>query len=131
MARFLALIYDDEQKWADRAPETVAASEAHRAFGESRAESILGGNALQPTSTATSVAVEADGSLRVTDGPYVETKEALGGYYLLEARDLEAAVEIAKEIPAPFGAVEVRPVMEFDEPADMQADSEADGAVRS
>jgi hypothetical protein len=113
MARFLALIYDDEQKWAARVPETAAASAAHQAFGESRASSILGGNALQPTATATSVVAEADGTVQVTDGPYVETKEVLGGYYLLEAPDLDAAVEIAREIPAPFGAVEVRPVMEF------------------
>jgi len=114
MARFLALIYDDEQKWAAGVPETAAASAAHKTFGETRAASVLGGNALQSTATATSVSTEADGSVRVTDGPYVETKEALGGYYLLEAADLDAAVEIAKEIPAPFGAVEVRPIMEFD-----------------
>jgi hypothetical protein len=113
MARFLALIYDDEQKWAQRVPETVAASAAHKAFGERHAAAILGGNALQPTATATSVAADADGTVRVTDGPFVETKEALGGYYLLDAPDLDAAVEIAKGIPAPFGAVEVRPVMEF------------------
>lgn len=121
MARFLALIYDDEQKWGEGAPETAAAREAHGTFGQSRAASILGGNALQPTSTATSVGTDPDGNVRVTDGPYVETKEALGGYYLLEAADLDAAVEIAKEIPAPFGAVEVRPVMEFDMGADGEA----------
>jgi hypothetical protein len=112
MPRFLALIYDDERKWAEGGPETVAAMEAHQKFGTTRAESILGGNALQPTSTATTVWSE-DGDLRITDGPYVETKEALGGYYLLEADDLAAAVELAREIPAPWGAVEVRPVMEF------------------
>jgi hypothetical protein len=112
MARFLALIYDDERKWAEGAPETAVAREAHAKFGAVRADAILGGNALQPTSTATTVWHEA-GDLRVTDGPYVETKEALGGYYLLEADDLDAAVEIAKEIPAPFGAIEVRPVMEL------------------
>ena len=113
MARFLALIYDDEQKWGARVPETVAASAAHKTFAETHGATILGGNALQPTATATSVVAEDDGSVRVTDGPFVETKEALGGYYLLEAADLDAAVEIAKEIPAPFGAVEVRPIMEF------------------
>jgi hypothetical protein len=113
MARFLALIYDDEQKWAERAPETVAASAQHRTFMAAQAGSILGGNALQPTSTATSLTSDEEGSLRVTDGPYVETKEALGGYYLLEAADLDAAVELAREIPAPFGAVEVRPIWEL------------------
>lgn len=113
MARFLALIYDDEQKWAQGAPETAAASAAHKTFGTTRGSAILGGNALQPTSTATTVVTDADGTVQVSDGPYVETKEVLGGYYLLEAADLDAAVEIAKEIPAPFGAVEVRPVWEF------------------
>jgi hypothetical protein len=112
MARFLALIYDNERKWAAGGPETVTARAAHRTFQESRADSILGGNALQPTSTATTVWSEPD-DLRVTDGPYVETKEALGGYYVLEADDLDAAIELAREIPAPFGAVEVRPVLEF------------------
>jgi len=113
MARFLALIYDDEQKWAEGAPETAAASAAHTAFATNRSAAMLGGNALQPTSTATSVTSDPDGTVHVTDGPYVDTKEVLGGYYLLEAPDLDAAVEIAKEIPAPFGAVEVRPVWEF------------------
>ena len=69
MARFLALIYDDEQKWAQRVPETVAASAAHGTFGERRAEAILGGNALQPTATSTSVTRDADGTVRVTEGP--------------------------------------------------------------
>ena len=113
MARFLALIYDDEQKWAQGAPETAAASAAHKTFGETRAAAILGGNALQPTATATSVRTDEDGTVQVTDGPFVETKEVLGGYYLLEAPDLDAAVEIATEIPAPFGAVEVRPIWEL------------------
>jgi hypothetical protein len=113
MARFLVLIYDDERKWADGAPETGVARAAHRTFGEARADRILGGNALQPTSTATTVWSEDGGRVRVTDGPFVETKEALGGYYLIEADDLDAAVELAKEVPAPFGGLEVRPVMEF------------------
>ena len=69
----------------------------------------LGGNALQPTGTATSVR----GS-EVTDGPFVETKEALGGYYLVNAPDLDAALAVAKLCPARFGGVEVRPVMVFD-----------------
>jgi hypothetical protein len=94
-------------------PETVAASAGHTSFMATQADAVLGGNALQPTATATSLTTDADGTLRVTDGPYVETKEALGGYYLLEAADLEAAVRIAQQIPAPFGAVEVRPIWEL------------------
>ena len=113
MPRFLVLIYDDERKWAAGGPDTEAAMAAHQRFGETRADRILGSNALQPTSTATTVWSEDGEQVRVTDGPFVETKEALGGYYLLEADDLDAAVELAKEIPAPFGCLEVRPVMEF------------------
>jgi hypothetical protein len=71
---------------------------------------ILGGNALQPTATATSVRGDV-----VTDGPFAETKEALGGYYLVEASDLDQALAIGKLCPAPFGGVEVRPIMEFPE----------------
>ena len=83
--------------------------DAHNAFAKAVADlgaTILGGEALQPTTTATSIRAGA-----VTDGPFVETKEALGGYYLVEARDLDQALEIAKLCPAPFGGVEVRPLM--------------------
>ena len=69
---------------------------------------LLGGNALQPTGTATTIRGDV-----VTDGPFVETKEALGGYYLIEAKDLDHALEISKLCPAPYGGVEVRPIMEF------------------
>ena len=73
----------------------------------------IGGNALQPTRTASTVRVR-NGKLSTTDGPYVETKEQLGGYYLIEARDLNEAIQVASRIPgARFGGVEVRPVMEF------------------
>jgi hypothetical protein len=74
---------------------------------------VRGSNQLQPTSTATTVRVE-DGRTLTTDGPFAETKEALGGYYLLEADDLDAALEVAARIPAARmgGAVEVRPVVE-------------------
>ena len=73
------------------------------------AATILGGNALQPTTTATSIRDDI-----VTDGPFVETKEALGGYYLIEATDLDQALAIAKLCPASVAAVEVRPIMVFD-----------------
>lgn len=114
MARFLALIYDDEQKWAAGAPETVAASAAHTAFATNHSAAMLGGNALQPTSTATSVVTDADGTVQVTDGPFVETKEVLGGYYLFEADHLDAALDVAARVPAARmgGAVEVRPLVE-------------------
>jgi hypothetical protein len=79
----------------------------------SEAPGVGGGAQLQPAETATTVRVQ-DGQTLTTDGPFVETKEALGGFYLLEADDLDAAIELASRIPAARmgGAVEVRPVVE-------------------
>ena len=74
----------------------------------------VGGNALQPTATATTIRRDGAGGFTVTDGPFAETKEALGGYYLIEAADLDEAIAIAKQVPARFGGVEVRPVMVFE-----------------
>jgi|SRR5471032_2622801 hypothetical protein len=82
-------------------------------FAISEAPGITGGAQLQPPETATTVRVR-DGKTLTTDGPFPETKEALGGYYLLEAEDLDAAIELAARIPAARlgGAVEVRPLVE-------------------
>jgi hypothetical protein len=82
-------------------------------FAISDLPGVSGGNQLQPATTATTVRVE-DGRTLTTDGPFAETKEALGGYYLLEADDIDAALEVAARIPAARmgGAVEVRPVVE-------------------
>ena len=75
----------------------------------------LGGEALEPNPTATTVRVQ-DGRRMVTDGPFIEAKEALGGFYLVEARDLDEALELAAACPgARYGAIEVRPVLEFPE----------------
>jgi hypothetical protein len=115
MAQYLVLIYEDEKQWseADKATwDRVMAG--HNAFGQAAGEAVKGGNALQPTSTATTVVKDDKGGFTITDGPFVETKEALGGYYLLEAPDLDAAIALAKQVPADFGGVEVRPIMTFD-----------------
>ena len=109
MAQYLVLIYEDEAGWQAGGPAVEQGMAAHRAFGEKYKDVLRGGEALQPTATATSI---RDGV--VTDGPFVETKEALGGYYVIEADDLDTALAVAKEVPAPFGGVEVRPVMTFD-----------------
>ena len=74
---------------------------------------VVGSAHLQPTSMATSVRV-SDGDTLVTDGPFADTKDVFGGYYVIEADDLDAAIAIAKQVPARFGGVEVRPVMVFD-----------------
>ncbi len=114
MSRYLILIYEDETRYETASPEVMGEIlEEHNAFAagvEAHGGKLLGGEALQPTGTATSV---RDGS-DVTDGPFVETKEALGGYFLVDAPELDTAVAVARTVPARFGGVEVRPVMTFD-----------------
>ena len=111
MSQYLVLIYEAEAPFeAGDAAVIQRVMEAHRKFGEENRDAIVGGEALQSTSTATTIR----GGV-VTDGAYVESKEALGGYYLIEAADLDAALAIAKQVPAEFGGVEVRPLMVFDQ----------------
>jgi hypothetical protein len=114
--KFLAIIYSDESRFADATPEDIAASfQAHGALMEDsqKAGVLLGGEGLQPVATATTVRVR-DGERMLTDGPYAETKEQLGGYYLLECKDLDDALNWAARIPeAKTGAVEVRPIMDY------------------
>lgn len=115
MPKYLILLYEDELSRADAGPKTSSEIyDAHVAFGERHQEAIQGGAALQPQSTATTVRGWGTGSSTVTDGPFAETKEALGGYYLIEAADLDAALAVAKDVPTPFGGVEVRPIRVFD-----------------
>ena len=83
---------------------------AHNVFNEQNRAALRGGEALRPTETSTTIRREGD-TLTVTDGPFLETKEALGGYYLIEAQDLDAALAIAKQVPSPMGGVEVRPLV--------------------
>ena len=114
MTQYLILIYGNEDEYAAAVGDTADTGDRlfaeHVSFGDANSASILGGNALEPVSTATSIRHDA-GEVTVTDGPFAETKEALGGYYLIEAADLDEAIAIAKQVPAPFGGVEVRPVM--------------------
>ncbi|MBZ5554617.1 MAG: YciI family protein [Acidobacteriia bacterium] len=111
--KYMLLIYSDEQAWTE--PERVQCYEqstqvAHEIKSEGH---YLAAHPLQPVSTATSVQVR-DGKRLVTDGPFAETREQLGGYFLVEARDLDAAIDIAGRIPgARKGTVEIRPVMEI------------------
>jgi hypothetical protein len=114
MAQYLILIYEAEEGYATATPEVwQQVTEAHGVFGTENEKVIAGGNALQPTGTATTIRADGAGGFAVTDGPFAETKEALGGYYLIEADDLDAAIEIAKQCPARFGCIEVRPIMVF------------------
>lgn len=115
MPEYLVLIYEDEMRSenadSDKFNQIMA---GHQAFGDKHKASLRGGNALQPTAAATSLRTDGSGGFSVTDGAFAETKEALGGYYLIEAADLDEALRIAKDVPAPFGGVEIRPIRTFD-----------------
>ena len=109
--RYLLLIYGAEQTEQPSPEAQAAVMQAYDVFTRNVKErgAYLGGEALEPTPTATTVRVH-DGQTLTTDGPFAETKEALGGYYLLEAKDLDEAIEYAARIPgAAFGSIEVRP----------------------
>ena len=114
--KYLCLIYDDEQQMMKRPrDETGKMSADYMTYTEGIRKSghYLGGNALQPTHTATTVRSRG-GKISTTDGPFAETKEQLGGYYLIEAKDLNDAIQVASRIPsAKFGSIEVRPIHEF------------------
>jgi hypothetical protein len=112
--QYMLLIYGDEQGWGAMSDEEQnAVFGDYLAFTSSIRESgaFIDGAPLQPSSTATAVQVR-NGEQLVTDGPFAETKEQLGGFYLVEAENVDAAIEIAARIPgARYGTIEVRPVM--------------------
>jgi len=114
--RYLLMIYTDEKTEAGMSKEEQEAYMAgYSAFSQTARGrgAYLGGEALQSTGTATAVRVR-NGQTVTTDGPYAETKEQLGGYYLLNCKNLDEAIELAAMIPgAKHGTVEVRPIMEF------------------
>jgi hypothetical protein len=111
--QYLLMIYSNEAGWNNLTPaEQERAMAAYQAFGEAltKAEVYKGSNRLRPISSATTVRV-ADGKTQVLDGPYADTKEQLGGYYLIDVPDLDAAISWAARCPgASHGIVEVRPI---------------------
>lgn len=117
--KYLCLIYEQERDW-DAMPqaeagaylaECMAAGEEVEAGGH-----LLAGEALEPVAAAVTLRIR-NGKLSMTDGPFAETKEQLGGFYLIEARDVDEAVRVAAKIPAArTGCIEVRPVVDFGEP---------------
>jgi hypothetical protein len=114
VAEYLLLIYEQEARWAELDAESAAKiMKDHDAFKANNGEYLRGGNPLLPTATATTVRSSSDGGFVTTDGPFGETKEALGGYYVIEADSLVEALALARQVPAPFGCVEVRPVREL------------------
>ena len=114
--RYLCLIYENEKAWESLPPSDMEPimNEYFTFTGDIQKNGkYVAGEALQPTATATTVRVR-NGKVSTTDGPYIETKEQLGGFYLIEAKDLNEAIQIASRIPsARFGGVEVRPVIDF------------------
>ena len=117
--KYLCLIYENERSW-----ESISKEQADAMMGEyfqftediRKSGHYVGGEALQPTETATTVRVR-NGKVSTTDGPFAETKEQLGGYYLIDAKDLNDAIQVASRIPsARLGCVEVRPVEVFEQP---------------
>ena len=109
--QYLLLIYEDEKRFEQGYDPGEMAE--YMAFGKDFAGAIKGGNALQPTTAASTVRVR-NGKQVHTDGPFAETKEQLGGYYLVEAASRDEALAMAARSPgARFGSVEVRPVMTF------------------
>jgi hypothetical protein len=117
--RYLCLIYDDETNATGRSKaERDAFTGEYYAFTESIRKSghYVAGEALKPVNSATTVRVRG-GKVTTTDGPFAETKEQLGGFYLIEARDLNDAIQVASRIPsARGGSVEVRPIVDFSQP---------------
>jgi len=114
--KYLCLIYDEEKKLSGMSQgESDAFMGEYFAFTEGIRKSgqYLGGEALQSVQTATTVRIR-NGKVSTTDGPFAETKEQLGGFYLIQAKDLNEAIQVAAKIPsARLGSVEVRPIMEF------------------
>jgi len=115
--KYLCLIYASEIDWANMPKDqTAALNKEYFDFTTDIKKSgqYIGGDALQPTQTATTVRVRG-GKISTTDGPFAETKEQLGGYYLINAKDLNEAIQIAARIPsARDGSIEVRPVLVFE-----------------
>jgi hypothetical protein len=111
--KYMMLVYLDEQALSEQEREHCYVESAQLAQDLNSSGQYLDASPLHPVATATSVRVR-DGKRVVTDGPFAETREQLGGYYLIEARDLDEALGIAERIPpVRFGTVEIRPVMEI------------------
>lgn len=109
--QYLLLIYENEKRYAQGYdPKEMA---EYGVFAKEFKGQVQGGNALQLTGTATTIRIR-EGKRLTTDGPFAETKEQLGGYFLVEAKDLDEAIHIAGKIPAArYGSIEVRPIMKF------------------
>ena len=126
--KYLLLLYGDESQWTNASPEDVQGEmEAYEKFGAEvmQAGAFISGEGLEATNAATTLRIR-DGETVLTDGPFAETREQLGGFYLLECRDLDEAVAWAKKLPSAYsGSVEIRPVMNYEAYGYEAPDSEA------
>lgn len=115
--KYMLTIVGEEADWGDVTPEQMRESMARwdAYTAELReADAFIAGEGLQPSASATTIRIADDGERITVDGPFAETKEQIGGFYLIDAPDLDAALEWARKLPAQGGAVEVRPVMDYD-----------------
>jgi hypothetical protein len=116
MTKYMILIYGDAQQWDGMsAAQEQAHHAAHAAFCAKAGSKVLGGEELELAPMATTLRTAADGRIGTTDGPFLEAKEALGGYYLVEAADLDEVIELASLLPevhAGHSGVEIRPVVD-------------------
>ena len=116
MTQYMLLIYGEESAWAGLTPDQLSAEMgAYMAYTKEMAQAgvLVAGDELHPVSTAKTLSI-SNGKQKVVDGPFAETKETLGGYYLVDAKDLNDAIQIAGRIPsARAGCIEVRPIVVF------------------
>jgi hypothetical protein len=116
MAKYLLLIHGVDAEWEGMTPEQAKEHDAaHRRFRAAAGERVVGGEELEAASTATTIRSDGAGGLITTDGPFLETKEVLGGFYILEAADLDEVtklVALLPEVRASHSGVEIRPVVE-------------------
>jgi hypothetical protein len=116
--RFMLTLIGPEGGWEDITPEQIAEEmKTWERFGKEAVEAgaFIAGDGLQPTSEGKTVRGGRDEERVVTDGPFAESKEQIGGFYLLECKDMDEALEWAKKVPIRGGAIEVRPVMDYTE----------------
>jgi hypothetical protein len=114
--KYMLTLIGPEGDWGDPSPEQMKAEmERWSAYGQELVDAgaFIAGEGLQESETATTVRIADGGDRLVTDGPFAETKEQIGGFYLIECKDLDEALEWAKKVPASRGGIEVRPVMDY------------------
>jgi hypothetical protein len=115
--KYMLVLFGEEGGWEDASPEDMKAEmDRWSNFGQEAVEAgvFVAGDGLQESATATTLRLQEQGDPIVSDGPFAETKEQLGGFYVLDCRDLDDALAWARKVPMQSGAIEVRPVMDYE-----------------